>query len=380
MVHNFFLVACCLLSAPLAAGSPQVGKPGVEQEGPRTFAFAFDKAPWPKVLEWLSDITGMPLITPHRPKGTFTFVPQTVDGKPRKYEVSEIIDILNDALEGQNYLIIRRHASVAIYSPDDLIENPWACQVEDLPSLATSQMARIRIQLRSVPADVVAPAVKRQMGPWSQVVPIEEANQLILIDMAGRLRTLSATLRDIEDRRSEFWWTYKCRWGRAGDIAARLGPLLRERREPILLGVNEAANTIVVNAPPAKLALAKAAVGLLDVPRGPWLRRIGQPMMLKLFPVLGGGATKLAKVLQEIYQASPWIRLAPIGEAFILAYAPPADLMEIAPLIAPAAAERIVFDSNVAGADFAEMLNKMMDAPANGPDIQYDPVVNGILV
>jgi type II secretory pathway component GspD/PulD (secretin) len=385
-----YLLCSALVAVSLGAAPPQAGKPGTQQETPRTYAFTFDKAPWPKVLEWLADVTGMPVITLYRPTGTFSFVPQTVDGKPRKYTLDEILDILSDALEGQKYMLVKRHASIGLFPVDDVDElgaGRFATySIEDLASLPKSQMVRLVFQLRRVRVEDLGPALKQVMGPHSVIVPIEEANQVILIDTAARLRTIPALLNDIDGRRSGRWWTYKCRWANATAVAARLVPLLRERRELILLGVNEAANTIGVSAPPGKMALAKAAVNLLDVPRAPWGRRLGRPLMLKTFTLRTGNATAVAKVLQEIYRGTPSTRITAAGEALLVAYGPAIEMMDIPVLIADRhdwapSADRILFDPDVDAAFVAKKLTDLVGDPASGgPDIHYDPGVHAIFV
>jgi hypothetical protein len=44
----------------------------------------------------------------------------------------------------------------------------------------------------------------------------------------------------------------------------------------------------------------RAAASLLDVPRGPWARRLGQALVLKTFTVPAGNAEGLARMLREV--------------------------------------------------------------------------------
>ena len=69
-------------------------------------AFEMRDKPWGAVLEWLADETGLPVIPSNvKPTGSFTFIaPKKADPH---YTIPEVIDILNEALTGQNMIILR---------------------------------------------------------------------------------------------------------------------------------------------------------------------------------------------------------------------------------------------------------------------------------
>src|SRR5438093_1344060 len=62
----------------------------------KTFAFEMRDKPWGAVLEWLSEITGLPINTDDKPTGTLTFI-----GGKKEYTIPQIVDILNDNLKLQ---------------------------------------------------------------------------------------------------------------------------------------------------------------------------------------------------------------------------------------------------------------------------------------
>jgi hypothetical protein len=157
----------------------------------------FRNAPWGKVLEWLSDQTGIPLISSVTPSGTFTFIPPVGD---KSYSTPELIDTLNDALLGQNYLLVRRENSFGLVTADAPIEPAWVPRVRpaDLERLGRTELVSLVVSLRSVPAEKVAPQVKKLLGPFGQVVVLKEANRLVLQDTAGNLRRVWGLLEDLD--------------------------------------------------------------------------------------------------------------------------------------------------------------------------------------
>src|SRR4051794_27227093 len=93
---------CCSLAQP----TPKVRVPTATPKNPERFAFELRDADWTGeggVLAWLSDKTGLPVITSLKPAGRFTFEPPRGANAPR-YTIPEIIDILNETLEKQNLI------------------------------------------------------------------------------------------------------------------------------------------------------------------------------------------------------------------------------------------------------------------------------------
>src|SRR5262249_54540842 len=59
----------------------------------KRYPFEAAERPWSRVFDWLTEITGKPLITTNKPTGSFSF-----KGPANKeYTLGEIIDIINDA-------------------------------------------------------------------------------------------------------------------------------------------------------------------------------------------------------------------------------------------------------------------------------------------
>jgi type II secretion system protein D len=199
----------------------------------KTFKFEFRGKAWRDVLEWFSDISGLPYIGSNTPTGTFTFIsPKT---GPREYTIPQIIDILNEALLAQKYILIRKIASFTLIPADEKI-NPAELpriRIEDLDQRGNTELASVVLPLSSLVAEDLAPEVKKMMGPFGEVVAITVANQLLLQDTAGNLKRVVKTIKDIEegekDKADSF--SHTCKYIKARDAERILKELLGDPRD-----------------------------------------------------------------------------------------------------------------------------------------------------
>src|SRR5262249_23745830 len=152
-------------------------------------AIEFRDAPWRQVIDFLVEITGLPLISQVVPTGSVTIESPRIKGEVKKLTVAEVLDLVNEALLPKKYLIVRRQASLLVGPADEPLDPILIRPVtlDQLDECAKTEMVKITYPLQVLNAESFAPSVKKLMGPFSQVVPVEEANRLILIDQAGNL-------------------------------------------------------------------------------------------------------------------------------------------------------------------------------------------------
>jgi type II secretory pathway component GspD/PulD (secretin) len=174
-------------------------KPAAPAAAPgKAGAVEFREAPWGKVFEWLTERTGLPVIVgDSRPTGTFTFMPPRPD---HAYDVPEVIDILNDGLLGQKYLLLRGEHSFRLVPADEKIDPGLVPRVraEELGQRGRTELVTLVLPLSSVPAEEVATEVKKMLGPFGEVVVLKRANELLLQDTAGNLRQVYKVLDDLD--------------------------------------------------------------------------------------------------------------------------------------------------------------------------------------
>jgi hypothetical protein len=182
-----------------------VGKVPAPPKGPgrlpgKAISIEFRDRPWSAVFTWLSEQTGLPVVTQFKPTGTFTFIPPNPE---KRYTMPEIIDILNEALmarQNDRYLLIRRESSFYLQPADEKPELIPRVRVEDLKDRGKTELVSVMIQLRSLRADDIAPDVKKLLGPFGAVAVLKSANALLVEDVASRLRQVHQVIEDVENK------------------------------------------------------------------------------------------------------------------------------------------------------------------------------------
>ncbi len=172
----------------------------VKTKQEKTYDFVMEKKQWSQVFEFLTDKTELPFIGTNIPTGTFNFTPP----KDKKFNLGEIIDIINDALlcqpENAKWLLIRRSHSFAVIPADQKPDQSIIrlVSIEDLPNCGRTEMVRVQTQLAGVTAEDVAPVLEKAMSQFGKVLPIAESNTLIMTDTAGSLQQVLDILKVIE--------------------------------------------------------------------------------------------------------------------------------------------------------------------------------------
>src|SRR5206468_1148799 len=101
----------------------------------------------------------------------------------------DVIDVLNEALLNQKFILIRRDASFTIVPADGPVDPAILprIKVEDLPARGATEMVQIVVQLNSLVAEDVGPEIKRTMGPFGEYAVLTKSNQLVLQDTVKTL-------------------------------------------------------------------------------------------------------------------------------------------------------------------------------------------------
>src|SRR4051812_42152083 len=201
-------VAAVVLAGPAAVGraAPQppqsppaapMGEPASKPaNGEKRYKFEFSNKPWSQVFEWLADTTGVPFASTLKPTGSFTFIPPKGSvGATQGYTVPEIIDIINEVLLQQKYLLIRREATFIIVSADEKPDPTLVPRiiVDELKGRGNTEMVSTVLSLNTLVAEDVAPEVKRIMGPFGEVTVLARSNQLVIQDTVKSIRNVLKT-------------------------------------------------------------------------------------------------------------------------------------------------------------------------------------------
>jgi hypothetical protein len=164
-------------------------------------AFEMRGKPWDQVLEWLSDQTGLPLLTTQKPKGAFTFASR----EKRGYTLPEIIDILNEALAQQKLLLVRRDRSIFLVSTGEKIDPSLVPRIplDELVLRGQTELVSVVLPLRKLQAGEIDRDVEKLLGPFGKVAALAKSNQLVLQDSAGNLKSILRILKGLEEKEAK---------------------------------------------------------------------------------------------------------------------------------------------------------------------------------
>ena len=406
------------VGAPQAQPSPAQPSGAASKPAEKTVSFNMEGQRWSAVFQWLVDQTGLKYGSSYLPQGSFTFK----SPNDRKYTISEVIDIINEALDSnpdqQRYILIRRETSFVLVPADEKIDPTLVPRVavEDLERRGSTEVVSLVISLNTAVAEDIAPELKKLMGKYGDVVPLGRANQLVLQDTAGNLKRLLRIVKEMEDAdKGQDSLTHECKFIKAREAERILTSLLGAnassaaaqpqqpfdpRRGPMpvapmparsrnhYVASDERTNTVIVTGPADKIAQAREILKRIDA-GGPGQQKviIGPPL-LKQYPVAPGTAEPMAKTLSDVYKANSTIRISAIGNASIMVYAGPEDQMEIARQIQGTAAiekitktELIPLGGDAEASKVADSLKGMLgDVKTGAPYVEADTVRNAIVV
>jgi ferric-dicitrate binding protein FerR (iron transport regulator)/predicted Zn-dependent protease len=197
----------------------------------KTYPFECKNKSWAEALDYLKDLTGLPLATTYRPTGSITFEPETLpNGKKKQYTVPEIFDVLNEKLMVQKFMLIRRAATFTVWPADELIPPELIpfLDLEELFNRGKTEVVKINYPLKTLNPDTLAPAIAKMKGPFGQVIVIDEANRLILIDTVQNIRGIIKMIEDMDGGGfpRSFMFNYTAKYIRAGIAAEMVRKLL----------------------------------------------------------------------------------------------------------------------------------------------------------
>ena len=164
---------------------------------PKTLNLDMQSKPWKAVFEWLSEQTRLPVVAGQVPAGTLS----VLSPRNKTYNLSEVIDVLNEALIDQKYLLIRGDQSIRLVPADAKIDPTLLPRVslDELGNRGRTELVSVELPLRHVKAAELGSEVKKLVGPFGGVAVLDgRANRLVIHDAAGNLRRIVQTIREVE--------------------------------------------------------------------------------------------------------------------------------------------------------------------------------------
>ncbi len=155
-------------------------------------SFNFRFQPWEDVLDWLADSADLSLQSDLIPEGTFNY------SDTRKYTPTEAIDLINGVLLTKGYTLVRRGRLLSVINLDDEVPDVLVefVPVEKLDDRGEFELVKTVFHLAKMePADAEE-EIAQLVGPGRGMIVMPKARQILVIETAGKLRTI----RDVIER------------------------------------------------------------------------------------------------------------------------------------------------------------------------------------
>ncbi|HUY93352.1 MAG TPA: secretin N-terminal domain-containing protein [Pirellulales bacterium] len=351
-------------------------------------SFRFRGQPWTSVLEWLADISKTTLQWEETPEGY-------LDLEPRgRYTVDEVRDLITSVLLSKGFALLRK-GDVLIVADAKKLDPSLAprVSVDELYERGNHELVRVLFSLDWMLAESAAEELKPMLGPYGKITALKTANRLDVLGAASNLRRMYELLEEEQSAtvRKRLVREFRLRHTRAADVLEKLESLLgvgessdpaqamlaqmmsqrggeqgsRDRfrgrgrgrgegersegerpnvpgpmplaAEPpadFYLVANVRTNSILVNAPPNKMAKIEQAIAVIDVPRNndaPLLANLPRVQTYRLAAI---DPETLVKVLNELGGLDAATRLeVDAANAALIAYGSLADQMLIRSLV-----------------------------------------------
>ena len=271
--------------------------------------FQFDGAPWPALIEWLGEVSGMAVDWQKLPGDFVNLRTQ------RRYTLPETRDLISRHLLSRGYALLQEGELMTVMSTEQ-INTALVPRVtpEELADCMPHEYVKVSFPLDWMLAEDAAEELKPLVSKNGQLIPLRTTNRIEGVDAARNLQEIQRILTQEQspDGDDRLLREFVLEHVRAADVRDKLEQLLgvakspqmtmspaqqmkqqqmemqmqqqmqqmrqqmqqkgrqvatqRKRKElEIQVVVNEQRNSVIVQAPPDKMAIAADAVRLLDV-------------------------------------------------------------------------------------------------------------------
>ncbi|MHB8902434.1 MAG: secretin N-terminal domain-containing protein, partial [Thermoguttaceae bacterium] len=325
---------------PSEPPDPEVLKVRPDEEG--KVSFNFKGHSWPSVLEWIAEISSMSLDWQELPAGYLNLITQ------KKYDVAEARDLINRHLLARGYTMLIQDGVISVFKIDSINTGMVPrVEPEELADRQPYEFVKVSFPLDWLLAKEAAEELKPMMSANGKLTPLEATNRLEAMDAVSNLRQLHevleqeqsdtgqdrlvrefllkhvsarevvvhlSTLLGIEAKKgppSPVSPQQMEEMNRQAQMQAEMaknagkGPTPPKPKTEIYLLANERKNSVVVNAPPDKMAVIAEAIELLDVanfPEGSVIDSINRVQVYRLENV---EPSAVVKMIEEMGTLDP---------------------------------------------------------------------------
>jgi hypothetical protein len=168
----------------------------------RQYTLQFQNEPWSAVFDGLTKLTGYPVTARTKPTGTFTFVsPKNEGGMLRRYKLAEVIDIVNDALMQQHFLLVRRRERFIVMPTDEKINPTYFENVSsyELEQRGKTELVNYIVRLEHVRGMDARAELQKLLSPIGMATTIPGGG-ISISDKAENVRRIVQVLTDLDRR------------------------------------------------------------------------------------------------------------------------------------------------------------------------------------
>lgn len=328
---------------------------------------------WLPALEWLAKQLQLNLDWQTLPEGEFNL------SSSKEYTVEEAQDLINMQLLARGFTLLKR-GEVLRVAPLKDVDITLVPRVDpaELATLPRHQFVRVSFVLDWMIAEDAAKEFKPLLSPYGQLFAMESSNRIEAMDAVVNLRELDRLLAraEADEGRRERVAEFQLKHRKAQEVAAKvrkllglqpegttdapgvqtqldiekarfraeavkqLGagaqPLLTEKPD-VFLVVNEEENSILVNARPDKMEIARQAIEAMDKPVPPTASSWESLNRVKVYEVNGFDPATVSQILSTLQERGNLAKETRIQHepAYnrIIAVASPQDQVTIANLI-----------------------------------------------
>ena len=142
------------------------------------------------------------------------------------------MDLLNEAMIQQHFILIRRQVTFIIHPSDEKVDGSWVPRIElsELPSRGKTELVQVLIPLKTLSVEDTAPEVAKLLTPFGTVSMLSKTNTLVILDTAGNINRIYQTIKEVEDGLGAGdILTHVCKYKQAAELAETLKTLLTDK-------------------------------------------------------------------------------------------------------------------------------------------------------
>ncbi len=350
---------------PPKAADPEELKVLPDKDG--KVQFNFNGQPWEGVLKWLAGVSGKSLDWQEMPGDYLNLVTQ------RSYTLDEARDLINFHLLARGFTLLGDDEVLSVVKIDKL--NPGMVprvSPDELADRLPHEFVKVSFELDWLMADAAVEELKPMLSPNGKLTALKTTNRIEAIDAVINLREVYAVLKEEQSDTGleRLFQEFKLKHSDCEEVLQQLqtllgvekksaGPMSKEQMEAakraammaaqqakqgkapapkpkanVNLVADRRKNSILVNAPPDKMAFIEKAIETLDMPAEDGSALLQNPDLMHVYRLESIQAETLIKTLEDLGDMDFFTKLEVDQENnAIVAYASFADHLMIRSLI-----------------------------------------------